>query len=148
MEVEARGVARRRCRHNHRRVAPFAGQAFELLDEVLADAPRSVPVAHVEEGELHDSLPDVRPDNPNRHELAIRERSECNSTCGETPLALGTLVSNRVLALRFGEPRRRAEVPETQVEPVAVLHVQGVDAFGSIDLSPIRSRSGGRAGYT
>jgi len=113
----------------------LAGQAFELLAEVLADALRSVPVAHVEEGELRDSRPDGRPDNPDRHELAIRKRSQCNSTCGEMPLALGALVGNRVLALPFGEPRRRAEIAEASVEPVAVLHVQGVNAFGSIDLA-------------
>ena len=81
MEVEAHGVERRRGRDNHRRVPAFAGHAFELLAEVLADALRSVPVAHVEEGELRGSGPDVRPDNPNRHELAIRERSQGNSTC-------------------------------------------------------------------
>ena len=51
------------------------------------------------------------------------------------PLGLGALVSDRVLALRFGEPRRRAEIAEAPVEPVAVLHVQAVDAFGSIDLA-------------
>ena len=51
------------------------------------------------------------------------------------PLGLGALVSDRVLALRFGEPRRSAEIAEAPVEPVAVLHVQGVDAFGSIDLA-------------
>jgi hypothetical protein len=50
-------------------------------------------------------------------------------------LALGALVSDRVLALPFGEPRRRAEIAEPPLEPVAVLHVQGVDAFGSIDLA-------------
>ena len=51
------------------------------------------------------------------------------------PLALGALVSNRVFAVPFGEPRRRAEIAEAAVEAVAVLHVQGVDAFGSIDLA-------------
>ena len=51
------------------------------------------------------------------------------------PLALGALVSNRVLAVPFGEPRRRAEIAEAAVEPVTVLHVQGVNAFGSIDLA-------------
>jgi hypothetical protein len=50
-------------------------------------------------------------------------------------LALGALVSNRVLAVPFGEPRRRAEIAEPPLEPVAVLHVQGVDAFGSMDLA-------------
>src|SRR5215212_5463114 len=135
MEVETHRVERRRCRDNHRRVAPFAGQAFELLAEVLADALSSAPVAHVQEGELRDSRPDVRPDNPDPHELAIRKRSQCNSTCGEMPLALGALVSNRVLALPFGEPRRRTEIAEPPVEPVAVLHVQSVDTFGSIDLA-------------
>jgi hypothetical protein len=102
---------------------------------VLADALRSVPATHVEEGELRDSRPDVRPDNPNRHESAVREPSQCNSTCVEMPLALGALVSNRVLALRSGEPRRRAEIAEALVELVAVLHVQSVNAFGSIDLA-------------
>src|SRR5712691_1928355 len=106
MEVEAHGVERRRCRHNHRRVAPFAGQAFELLAEVLADALSSVPVTHVEEGELRDSRPDVRPINADPHELPIRKRSQRNSTCGEMALALGALVSDRVLALPFDEPRR------------------------------------------
>ena len=102
---------------------------------MLADSLSSVPVAHVEVGELRDSRPDVRRDNPNRHELAICKRSQCNSTCGKMPLALGALVSNRVLAIPFDEPRRRAEVAEAPVEPVAVLHVQGVNAFGSIDLA-------------
>ena len=97
--------------------------------------PCSVPVAHIEEGELRDARPDVRPDNPDRHEWAIRKRSQCNSTCGGVPSVLGALVSNRVLAVPIGEPRRRAEIAEAPVEPVAVLHVQGVDAFGSIDLA-------------
>jgi hypothetical protein len=135
VEVEAHGVERGRCRDDHRRVAPFAGQAFELLAEALADALRSVPVAHMEEGELRDSRPDVRPDNPDSNESPIYESSQCDSTCGEMPLALGALVSNRMLALPFGEPRRRAEIAESPVEPVAVLHVQAVDAFGSIDLA-------------
>jgi hypothetical protein len=57
VEVEAQGVERRRCRDNHRRVAPFAGQALQLLaevrgsklaeavaylDDALADGPRPV----------------------------------------------------------------------------------------------------------
>ena len=102
---------------------------------MLADALSSAPVAHVEEGELRDSQPDVRPDNPDPHELPIRKRSQCDSTCGEMALALGALVSDRVLALPFREPRRRAEIAEPPIEPVAMLHVQGVDAFGSIDLA-------------
>jgi hypothetical protein len=101
----------------------------------LADALRSVPVTHKEEGELRDSRPDMWPDNPNRHESAIRKCSQCNSTCSQMPLAHGALVSNRVLAIPFGEPRRRAEITQALVEPVAVLHVQGVNAFGSIDLA-------------
>jgi hypothetical protein len=40
-----------------------------------------------------------------------------------------------VLALPFGEPCRRAEIAEPPLEPLAVLHVQGVDSFGSIDLA-------------
>jgi len=84
---------------------------------------------------VRQARPDVRPDNPNRHELAIRERSQCNPTCSKMPLALGALVSNRVLAVPFGEPRRRTEIAEAPVEPLAVLYVQGVDAFGSIDLA-------------
>ena len=77
----------------------------------------------------------VRSDNPDPHELLIRKRSQPNSTCGEMALALGALVSDRVLPLPFAEPRRRAEVAEPSVEPLAALHVQGVDAFGSIDLA-------------
>jgi hypothetical protein len=94
-----------------------------------------MPVAHVEESELRDSRPDVRPDNPDPHELPIRERSQCNSTCSEMALALGALVSDRVLALPFGEPGRRAEIAEPPLELVALLYVQSVDAFGSIDLT-------------
>jgi hypothetical protein len=135
VEVEAHGVERRRCRDDHCRVAPFAGQAFELLAEVLADALSSVPAAHVEEGELRDSRPDVRPDDPDPDELAIRKRSQRDSTCGEMALALGALVSDRVVALPFGEPRRGAEIAEPPVELVAVLHVQGVDSFGSINVA-------------
>jgi hypothetical protein len=101
---------------------PFAGQAFELLAEVLAGALSSVPVAHVEEGEVRDSRPDVRSDNPDPHELPIRKRSQRNSTCGEMALALGALVSDRVLALPSGKPCRRAEIAEPSLEPVAVLH--------------------------
>jgi hypothetical protein len=113
----------------------LAGQAFELLAEVLADALSSVPAAHVEEGELRDSRPDVRPDDPDPDELAIRKRSQRDSTCGEMALALGALVSDRVVALPFGEPRRGAEIAEPPVELVAVLHVQGVDSFGSINVA-------------
>ena len=63
---------------------------------------------------------DVRPDNPNRHEWPIRERSERDPTCGEMPLALGALVSDRVLALSFGEPRAAGfarERPSTRPMP-------------------------------
>jgi hypothetical protein len=102
---------------------------------VLADALSSVPVPHVKEGKLRDSRSDVRPDNPDPHESSIRKRSRCNSTCGEMALAPGALVSDRVLALPFGEPRRRAEIAEPPLEPVAVQHIQGVNAFGSIDLA-------------
>jgi len=84
---------------------------------------------------LSDSRPDMRPDNADPHELPIRESSQRNATCGEMALALGALVSDRVLALSFGEPCRRAELAEPPLEPVAVLHVQAVDAFGSIDLA-------------
>src|SRR6478672_3550385 len=96
MEVEAHGVERRRRRDDHRRVPAFAGQAFELLAEMPADALSSVPVTHVEVGELRDARPDARPDNPNRHELGIRKRSQCNSTCGEMPLALGEALTTTV----------------------------------------------------
>jgi hypothetical protein len=41
----------------------------------------------------------VRPDDPDPHELAIREGSQCNSTFCEMALALSALVSDRVLAL-------------------------------------------------
>jgi hypothetical protein len=102
---------------------------------LLADALSSVAVAHVEEGELSDSRPDVRPDDADPHESPIRECSQRNSTCGEMALALGALVSDRVLALPLGEPRRRAEITEPPLEPVAVLHREGVDVFGSIDLA-------------
>jgi hypothetical protein len=102
---------------------------------VPSDALRSVSVAHVEGGELRGSRPDVRPDNADPHELLIRKRSERNSTCGEMALALGALVSDRVLALPFDKPCRRAEIAGPLVEPLAVLHVEGVDALGSIDLA-------------
>jgi hypothetical protein len=43
-----------------------------------------------------------------------------------------------VLALPFGEPCRRTEIAELLLEPSAVLHVDNVDPFGSIDLADPR----------
>jgi hypothetical protein len=117
VEVEAHGVERRRRRDDHGRVR-FAGQPFELLAEVTADALRSVSVAHLEEGELRDSRPDVRPDNPDPPRVAHSQTLPVQ------------------FRLRRDRARtRRAEIAEPPLEPVAVLRVEGVDLFGSIDLA-------------
>ena len=53
-------------------------------------------------------------------------------------LTRGALIPDGVLALTFGEPRRRTEIAEPLLEPVTMLDIERVDPFGSIDLADPR----------
>jgi hypothetical protein len=136
--VEANGVEGRGRRDHHRCVSLLAGQAFELLAEVPANALIPVLAADVQKCELRESRTDVRSDNSDTDELPLCESSQCDSAFSEMALALRTLVGDGVLALSFGEPCRRTEIPLPQFEPGAVLEEDSVDRFSSIDLADAR----------
>ena len=133
--VEAYGVERGRGRDDHRRVTVVARQAFELFTEVPADAAITEAVADVKKRELGHTRADVTRDHPDSDESPVGEGSERDPPGREVPLALGALVGDRVLPLSLAEPRSRAEVADTLLEPGAVLHVHGVDLLAAVDLA-------------
>ena len=106
------------------------------------DAVTSVLATDVEVRELGESRPDVRPDNPDSDHSPTRKSSQCDAARGEIALTLGAPVSDRVLSFTFGEPGRCAEIAEPLFEAVTMLHVEGVDPFGSIDLADPRQVCG------
>ena len=98
--------------------------------------------------ELRDSRPDVRSDNPDTDHSPIRESSPGDPGCGEMALTLDALMGDGVLARTFGEPRRRTEIAEPPLEPITVLDIEGIDAFGAIDLADPRQVCGDEPGGT
>jgi hypothetical protein len=66
------------------------------------------------------------------------ERSQREAAGGKMPLALVALVCDRMLALPLAEPRRGAPIAGTLLERAAALHVEGVDAFGAVDIANAR----------
>ena len=134
-EVETDGVLGRGGRNDHHRVALLAREALERRGEVTADASASVAVTHVQECELRDAGPDVRRHEPDPDETLALEGAQSKRARREIPLALGTLVRDRVLALPFAAPGRGAPVARPLLQAGAVLHVQGLDSLGSVDMA-------------
>src|SRR4029453_6862624 len=89
----------------------------------------------VQEGELRDLRTNVRCDQPDPDEAPAREGAAGDPARRQMAFAFSALGRDRVLAVAFAQPGRRAEIADPLVEPRSVLHEYELDSLGPVDLT-------------
>ena len=137
-EVEPHGVLRWRRRDDHVGVAGGEGDLLELLGQTAADTRRTQRCADVEECQLRDPGPEVWHDDTDANQPSAGERTERDPAGVDVVLERVHLGLDGVFAVTVRVPGRRAPVAVPRDELCAVLVVEHVDAFPTVDLAGAR----------
>ncbi len=137
-EVEPHGVLRWRRRDDHVGVARGAGDLVELLGQTAADARRTRRCADVEECQLRDPGPKVWHDDTDANQPSARDRTDRDPARVDVVLQRVLLGRDGVFAVATRIPGRRVPAAVPRDELGAVLVVEHVDAFPTVDLDDAR----------
>jgi len=137
-EVELHGVLRWRRGDDHVGVAGCAGDLLELLGQTGADTRRTERCADVEPCQLRDPGPEVWHDDSDANQPSAVERTESDPALVDVILERLHLGFDGMFAVTVRVPGRRAEVAVPRHELCAVLLVEHVDAFPTVDLGDAR----------
>ena len=110
----------------------------ELLGQTAADTRRAPRCADVEECQLRDPGPKVWHDDTDANQLSAGERTERDPAVVDVVLERVRLGLDGVFAVTVRVPGRRAPVAVPRDEFGAVLVVEHVDAFATVDLGDAR----------
>ena len=137
-EVEPHGVLRWRRRDHHVGAADGAGDLLELLGQTAADTRCTRRCADVEECQLRDPGPKVWHDDNDANQPSAGERTERDPAVIDVVLERLHLGLDGVFAVTVRVPGRRAPVAMPRNELRAMLLVEHVDAFPTVDLADAR----------
>jgi hypothetical protein len=119
-------------------VAGAAGDLLELLGQTAADTLRTRRRADVEECQLRDPRPKVWHDDSDSNQSPAGEGTERDPAVVDVALELVHPGLDGVFAVTVRVPGRRAPVAVPRDELSAMLLIEHVDAFPSVDLHDAR----------
>jgi len=137
-EVEPHSVPRRRRRDNHVGVTGAAGDLIKLFGQTGADTRRAQRSGDMEEGQLRDPGPKVGHDDAYADQTSAGERTERDTTGLDVVCDRVHLGTNGVFAVTVRIPGRRGPGAVSRYELSAVLVVEHVDVFCTVDLAEAR----------